>query len=292
VLATAYIKPGKTLVALAHWPEQRGKPRVVATRAGAVPTVDGRLAAGEWDSAARITEFTVLGTGHSAAEPMEAHVTWDDERLYLAFRCAQTGRPKAEARERDGPVFEDDAVEFFLQPDPQTARYFQFVGNSAGVFLDGEGLDAKWNGDWQYRAEVGDGYWQGEISVTWASLGMAPPKDGQVVGFNVCRDRVTPGRELSSWAPVAGGFHDPNHFGELVFAATGASTREEVAPAAGPEPVRVRLIVDWKAIGLDPSRVRLTAPHIMHFQPRAAFRPDEEIPIEPSKGWLLVLENR
>ncbi|MBC7289438.1 MAG: hypothetical protein H5T86_15625 [Armatimonadetes bacterium] len=293
VLATAYVKMGqKTLIALAHWPGERGRPQAMARKCSAPPTIDGRLEPGEWDDAARLANFTVLGRDFPPAEPMEAYVTWDDQRLYLAFRCAQSGGLKAEARVRDGRTYEDDAVEFFIQPDPATARYFQFVGNSAGAFLDGEGQDAAWNGDWLYRAEVGDAYWQGEVSVTWQSLGTAPPTDGQTMGLNICRDRVTPSQEWSTWAPVSVSFHEPSNFGRLVFAVAGAPTRED-APASGAQaPIRVRLVVDWQALGLDPARVRLTAPYIEHFQPPATFRPDEEIPIEPSKGWLLVAEEK
>lgn len=53
---------------------------------------------------------------------------------------------------------------------------------------------------------------------------------------------------------------------------------------------RVRLQVDWKALGLDPARVRLRAPAIAGFQPAAEFAASGEIPVEPKKGWMLVAE--
>jgi len=56
------------------------------------------------------------------------------------------------------------------------------------------------------------------------------------------------------------------------------------------EPVDVRMAVDWKALGLDPSRVRLIAPGIEGFQEARAFGADEAIPVQPGKGWLLVLQ--
>ena len=54
--------------------------------------------------------------------------------------------------------------------------------------------------------------------------------------------------------------------------------------------VRVRLTLDWKALGINPAKAKLTAPSLAFFQNRAEFSPEEEIPIEPGKGWLLVLE--
>ncbi|HQR66486.1 MAG TPA: DUF6067 family protein, partial [Thermoanaerobaculia bacterium] len=56
------------------------------------------------------------------------------------------------------------------------------------------------------------------------------------------------------------------------------------------EAVEVRLAVDWKALGLDEGRVRVSAPGIDGFQPSRAFDPSAPIPLEPGKGWLLVLE--
>lgn len=53
------------------------------------------------------------------------------------------------------------------------------------------------------------------------------------------------------------------------------------------EAVSVELTIDWKALGLDPAR--LTAAPIEGFQPAGSFAPDEAIPLEPGKGWLLVV---
>lgn len=55
-------------------------------------------------------------------------------------------------------------------------------------------------------------------------------------------------------------------------------------------PTRARLRLDWKALGIDPRRARLRAPEISDFQLAASFAPDEPIPFEPGKGWLLVLD--
>ena len=55
-------------------------------------------------------------------------------------------------------------------------------------------------------------------------------------------------------------------------------------------PLRTRLKIDWRALGLDPSRARLTAPEIPGIQLPASFRPDEPLPVDPGKGWILVLK--
>jgi hypothetical protein len=55
------------------------------------------------------------------------------------------------------------------------------------------------------------------------------------------------------------------------------------------EPVRVKLGIDWKELGLDPRKTDLTAPAIPGFQEANGFQWSGDIPVEPGKGWLLVL---
>ncbi|MBN1344088.1 MAG: hypothetical protein JXQ73_15490 [Phycisphaerae bacterium] len=54
--------------------------------------------------------------------------------------------------------------------------------------------------------------------------------------------------------------------------------------------VRCRLAIDWKALGLDPTKAKLYAPPIRAFQPAALYRPTDPIPVGPGRGWLLVLD--
>jgi hypothetical protein len=55
------------------------------------------------------------------------------------------------------------------------------------------------------------------------------------------------------------------------------------------EPVKCRLKIDWKALGMNGQNAQLHAPEIADFQQEATFRPDEPIPVEPGRGWLLEL---
>jgi hypothetical protein len=56
------------------------------------------------------------------------------------------------------------------------------------------------------------------------------------------------------------------------------------------DPVQVALAVDWKRLGLDPAAVTITAPAIEKFQDARSFKVGEPIPVEPGRGWLLVLK--
>jgi hypothetical protein len=53
--------------------------------------------------------------------------------------------------------------------------------------------------------------------------------------------------------------------------------------------VPCRLEFDWKALGLAAGTARIQARAIPGFQPAAQFSPSDPIPIDPGKGWLLVV---
>jgi hypothetical protein len=53
--------------------------------------------------------------------------------------------------------------------------------------------------------------------------------------------------------------------------------------------VQVSLKIDWEALGLNPKKAILEASQISEFQEASRFRPGDLIPVEPGKGWLLIL---
>ncbi len=293
VLATVYRKSGKSLLALAHWPAERERRAAVAQKTSGPPTIDGRLAPGEWDAAARLTGFTLYEADSQAPDQTEVFVTWDERRLYVGFECAQSaGRPRAEVTSRDGHLWEDDAIELFIQPDCRADDYYQFIGNSAGAIYDSRGTaDVAWDGDWTYETSMAEGSWSGELSIPLASLGIVPGAGDTTIGLNVCRDQQVPAARTSCWSPVSGSFHNTALFGRLTLSTADPSTRE-TGEQAGPRTVPVRLGIDWKALGLDATKAILTAPQIAGFQPAARFSPGDAIPIEPGKGMLLVVEGQ
>jgi hypothetical protein len=294
LLATVYRKPGKSLIALAHWSGEgrRNAASVQPTPLG--PEINGPMDPSRWHTAARLTGFTQFGGQSRADDQTQVWVTYDSRKLYVGFQCFQaSGAPRAEVTQRDGPVYTDDAVEIFIQPDPDKPEYFQFVGNSRGAFLDGRGTDGSWNGPWEYRASPAEGCWFGALAIPWEALGMAGPQPGQQLGFNVCRDQMVPAHALSCWSPLTSSFHDPARFGRLTLDPDAPSTDQtEDETGEADREVKVRLTVDWQALGLDPARTVLRAPAISAFQGPAEFAPGAAIPIEPGKGWLLVAEPR
>lgn len=56
--------------------------------------------------------------------------------------------------------------------------------------------------------------------------------------------------------------------------------------------VNVKLLIDWNRLGLDPADVKLVALAVKNFQPARIFKPDELIPVNPEKGWLLIAKEK
>jgi hypothetical protein len=55
-------------------------------------------------------------------------------------------------------------------------------------------------------------------------------------------------------------------------------------------PVNTQLTIDWKALGLDPTKASLWAPNIPSFQSEMVFSPHSTILVQPGKGWLIVVD--
>ncbi len=56
------------------------------------------------------------------------------------------------------------------------------------------------------------------------------------------------------------------------------------------EDAYVQLKIDWKKLGIDPSKATITAPEVKNFQSKKSFKIIEKIPVEKGKGWLLILK--
>jgi hypothetical protein len=53
--------------------------------------------------------------------------------------------------------------------------------------------------------------------------------------------------------------------------------------------VDVRIDLDWSAVGLDPDKVKVSVPAIDFFQEKLAHASLDSVPLEPNKGWILVV---
>ena len=126
-------------------------------------------------------------------------------------------RAKATHTEHDSALWDDDAVEVFVDPGHTHQTYYQFIVNAAGAKWESRGQDPAWDAAWEAEAGTAPDWWSARITIPFAALGGAP-HEGDVWGLNVGVDRQTPSHQLASWADLTQGFHEPANFGHVLFA--------------------------------------------------------------------------
>lgn len=177
-------------------------------------------------------------------EPTQAKLLWDDDHLYVSFRCTDT-MILGEHDTRDSAVYRDDCVEIFLSPDPtQLEKYFNIEMSVTGAWLDhfhpgGVGTKADWDpvgirlassveGTQNIESDH-DRSWTIEVAIPFAAFEkvakQVPPNPGDEWRLNLNRlnfSRPSGHNRLqrSQWAPSHSdklGFHAPEFFGKVIF---------------------------------------------------------------------------
>jgi hypothetical protein len=222
------------------------RPQVVAGRRMSDITLDGRLDDPGW-GAAEWQELGQASLGSIRAKTRFA-VTYDDERLYVAFECEEPLIETMVVQDfgRDGAVYATECVELFLDPTASSLRMMHLIATPTETGLyDGKfgyiddplhplviagREDTSWNPQWQHACHIDPGrrLWTVELAVPFASLGESTPLPGQRWRFNVGRERHpgnfrggTPSMfpDLYLWSPNLESqlFCVPAIFGDLHF---------------------------------------------------------------------------
>jgi len=218
--------------------------------AGAPPDIDGKLDDACWQpgASAALTHFVLPDMTALAKAQTVVRVCRDEQHLYVAARCEEPNMQglRVEAKHRDGAVWRDDCVEFFIDANHDRKSWRHIIVNSAGVVFDQVNRDAKWNAALRVKSSAADACWVVEMAVPFADLGGAPSK-GDVWGFNVGRERYAGDEHLSIWSPTYGKFHEPARFGEIVFDDRPGSVLAEFVGQPMFGPARIELLADRAA---------------------------------------------
>ena len=105
-------------------------PRYEVRRAVSPPTIDGRLDEPAWTAAPPVTLQFLWESQTGAKQMTRARLLWDAQALYVGFD-ADDADITAQFQQRDDPTYRDDAVEIFINPNPQQeAVYYGFEMNA------------------------------------------------------------------------------------------------------------------------------------------------------------------
>lgn len=162
--------------------------------------------------------------GQTAIEPVEFHFAHDDLNVYIGVDCRETEPDsiRASVVERDGPVYGEDCVGFFIAPDPYGDTVYQLYVNPLGTVFDqkiGWGdsewyeTDREWNGVYEIATATTDEGWSIEIRIPLTTFGQAEFSDsGWGVNFRRKQKRLN---ASGDWlVPID---YAPETYGRLIF---------------------------------------------------------------------------
>jgi hypothetical protein len=198
--------------------------------------VDGKLDDLVWTKVSPLRDFRQNLDGAPSAVKTEARLLYDDDFLYVSFRCADNNI-WATLKTRDQHLWEEEVVELFVQADPHQSSYIELEVNPLGTMLDIYLLDIRrplhyesWNSQrlkWGVQifgtmdGKDGDREWTCEIALPIEDIVTArnrPPRVGDRWKLNLYRVEKLPTPVLLAWSPTfKDDFHLPGMFGEVVF---------------------------------------------------------------------------
>jgi Domain of unknown function (DUF5916)/Carbohydrate family 9 binding domain-like len=185
---------------------------VNATRSETELTIDGRLDEAGWHRASPVANFyqRERNEGLPATERTEVRVLYDDESLYVGFRCFDRSPELVKARAifRDEQGSADDLVSVMIDAYHGHRGAIQFVSNANGLLEEllqtGETQDTR-NPDfdivWQSEGRFTETGFEVEIAIPFKSLRFTPPAPGQEVVFGIGFKRNIPRKNEEMYWP-------------------------------------------------------------------------------------------
>ena len=196
---------------------------VVSPGTKRTPRIDGVLDDACWRQAGSVTGF--LRMKHTQRAGVQTTVRFNHTRdaLYIAAIVAD---PKivGKERKRDAGTWEDDCVEFFLDPRRGRQDRFHIIISAAGMIYDARLGKSQWNAGPALLVAAkrypGKG-WTVELRVPFKTLETDRPRQGEVWDLKLARedyDAEGGVPRLSAWQYIGNDFSDAGAYGRLVFA--------------------------------------------------------------------------
>ena len=148
-------------------------------------------------------------------------MNYDAEGLNFFFKIPKRGdyTLRAVAAGHDGEIWNDDAVELFIQV-PGVREYYQYIVNSKGQVYDAvtTGIcmnQSSWTGNLKAEVKVEKTFWQLTVKVPFSDIGFDWKKHKPILRGNIGIDSLDPKRKVTLGCCYTGGsFHKPEAFAE------------------------------------------------------------------------------
>ncbi|HUP01517.1 MAG TPA: DUF5916 domain-containing protein [Gemmatimonadota bacterium] len=188
--------------------ESQVKPALEVPRATGSIEIDGALDDPGWEGAARVSGFTEFFPDESDRPPVEteAWITYDDERLYVAFLAGDDPAAlRSSVRDRD-QTGADDYVGLVLDTYGDAAWGYLLFVNPAGVQTDihftanreDDGFDIVFDSE----ARITEDGYQVEMAIPFRSLRF-PDRPEQIWRATFWRNHPRESRGQYSWAALS-----------------------------------------------------------------------------------------
>lgn len=233
-------------------PANGRRPRYIARQVEEKIEVNGKLDEEAWKSAPKTRTFVQPdGKPGNAAYATYAKVVYDETNVYVGFQV-QDDDIRSTFENRDEPLWEQDVVEIYLDPDNDGKKYVELQVSPKNVIFDAV-FESHRNPPWREAAAASlpiqsavsvdgtvnedggdDKSWTVEIAIPFTAIPgvTAKPNTGTSWTINLYRIDNKGARDMAHqavWAPVGGDFHNLTNAGDLTFAA--AMTRPATPPA-------------------------------------------------------------
>jgi hypothetical protein len=156
-------------------------------------------------------EFRENVHGGTPMQGTQLRCAWNDAELRVFFLCVDEHVWATETK-RDGPLWEEEVVEVFIDPVGDGRSYFEFEVNPLNaVSWDCEGFRSA-----VQRTDAG---WNAELAIPFGAIGATSPMGAEwrVNFYRIDRPMDVP-RELTAWSPtLLPTFHETRRFGRVRF---------------------------------------------------------------------------
>lgn len=186
-----------------------------------------------WADLAPLPPFTLADGSGPALQQTAARLCYDAEALYARFDCHDREIWGTYTR-RDEPIYDEEVVEVFISPGPETpTRYYELEVSPNGVLLDALihnptsqradiQIDFAWDCPglrWWASRDDAAGRWWALLAIPWVAITPpgAPPRLWRANFYRIERPRDAD-PEFSCWSPTyttPADFHKPAFFGRL-----------------------------------------------------------------------------
>ena len=188
---------------------------IEAMRFQATPKIDGSLDDSCWQNVkVTVDTFKIAELEMTPPDQTQAYIGFDDEALYIGFRCTQEETSMiANQTRRDGSFQYEDHVAVYLDTHLDRLRSYCFAVNPLGTQRDEKQGDLGWDGEWFAAAIVQSSVWSVEMKIPYDMLDV-PQTEKQTWGLNLVRRHQRMDR-TSIWADTGVNVSDANRFGSL-----------------------------------------------------------------------------